>query len=121
MGLRPAKRPWEKVGQALLPANSGSEPARLAGGSEEPAPPTWFFRPLANARMQTDDANRSSVPPRGFAYLCPPPLEPCPLEALPADEDVLVLEEAAEVGEETVLAAVDRAPEYPLEVCDTPE
>jgi hypothetical protein len=34
---------------------------------------------------------------------------------------VLVLEEAAAVEEETVLAAVDRAPEYPLEVSDTPE
>jgi hypothetical protein len=34
---------------------------------------------------------------------------------------VLVLEEAAAVGEETVLAAVDRAPEYPLEVCGVPE
>jgi len=66
-----------------------------------------------------------SAPPRpqgfrGIAYLCPPP-EPCPLEALPADEDVLVLEDAAAVAEETEDAGVDRAPEYPLEVCDTPD
>ena len=97
------------------------DPSLSGWQAEASAPPTWFFRTLANARMQTDDANRSSGPPRGFAYLCPPPLEPCPLEALPADEDVLVLDEAAEVGEETVLAAVDRAPEYPLEVCAAAE
>jgi hypothetical protein len=51
--------------------------------------------------------------------LCPP-AEPCPLEALPADEDVLVPEETAAVEEETELVEVDIVPEYPLEVCATP-
>jgi hypothetical protein len=53
--------------------------------------------------------------------LCPPPpLAPCPLEALPADEETLVPEETAAVEEETELVLVDIAPEYPLEVCDIP-
>jgi hypothetical protein len=70
----------------------------------EGRPCRWFFDP---------------VPPQSAAYLWPP-AEPCPLEALPADEDVLVLEDAAAVEEETLLAAVDMVPEYPLEVCGIP-
>jgi hypothetical protein len=53
--------------------------------------------------------------------LCPPPPdEPCPLEALPADEEALVPDETAAVEEETELVEVDMAPEYPAEVCDIP-
>ena len=56
-------------------------------------------------------------------YLCPPPPPdaPCPLEALPADEEVLVPEETAAVEEDTELLGADMAPEYPLEVCGIPQ
>jgi hypothetical protein len=54
--------------------------------------------------------------------LCPPPPpEPCPLEALPAEEEALVPDETAAVEEETELVEVAMAPEYPDEVCDIPE
>jgi hypothetical protein len=44
--------------------------------------------------------------------LCPPPPDaPCPLEALPADEEVLVPDETAAVEEETELEGADIVPE----------
>ena len=43
-------------------------------------------------------------------FPCPPP-EPCPLDALPADEEALVPEEADAAGEETELVEVAMAPE----------
>jgi hypothetical protein len=50
--------------------------------------------------------------------LCPPPPDaPCPLEALPADEEALLPEETTDVEEETPLAEVDMATVYTLEVC----
>jgi hypothetical protein len=55
--------------------------------------------------------------------LCPPPPPdaPCPLDALPAEDETLVPEETAAVEEETELLGADIAPEYPAEVCDIPE
>ncbi len=49
-----------------------------------------------------------------------PPAAPAPLAAVPADEELLVLEDGAAVAEDTVEDeedAVDIAPEYPLCVC----
>jgi hypothetical protein len=58
---------------------------------------------------------------KGLVYLCPPPPDaPCPLEALAADEAVLVPDDTAAVEEEMELLGADMAPEYPLEVCDIP-
>jgi hypothetical protein len=72
------------------------------------------------ARPPVGDGPFSADATQSPSYLWPPPAEPCPLEALPADEDVLVPDETAAVEEETELEEVDIAPEYPAELCDIP-
>ena len=51
-------------------------------------------------------------------YLPWPPAAPAPLAAVPAEEEVLVLDDGAAVGDETEGddVAVDIAPEYPPDV-----
>ena len=75
---------------------------------------------LGNARYFNAYAGSAACPTR-IAYLCPPPPpEPFPLDALPAEEEALVPDETDAVEEETELVEVDMAPEYPEEVCDIP-